>query len=138
MSCTVDPSKLSDYVSKISDKELLEDLSHLFEVEVVTAALASTTCGKSYKLPISGLQNMTSAFKVYRDELAKRSTNSDRAEDASYTLLSEYYKCVKMVRSLSKYLHRITPLVESDFSRSYTDLFEHKASLLFSQSALET
>lgn len=138
MSSAINTTELLEYVANLSDQDLLEDLSHLFEVNIVTSALASTTFGNSYKIPLSAVVNINKAFKVYRDELATRSTDSDRPEDAAYTLLGEYYKCVKMIRSLSKYIHRATPTIESDFSREYTNLFEHKASALFAQDALET
>ena len=138
MTCTVDPKQLSDYVAKITDQELLEDLSHLFEIDIVTSALASSSFGNTFKLPLSSVSNITKAFMVYRDELALRSTNSDKEEDTSFTLLAEYYKCVKMVRSLTKYLNRVVPAITDDFSKDYTSLLQHKASLIFSQSALES
>jgi len=80
---------------------------------------------------------MNAALKVYRDELLKRSTDSDKLNDTAYTLLGEYYRCVKVVRSLSKYINKILPELESDFSNSYTKLYEHKASTDFKSSAVE-
>jgi|18_taG_2_1085343.scaffolds.fasta_scaffold01987_3 hypothetical protein len=137
MSDTLDPVELSNYVAKRSDSELLEDLSHLFEVNIVTSALAATDFGRSYKLPISSVTNINSAFQVYRDELVNRSTNSDKLEDVGYTLLGEYFRCVKVIRALSKYINRVVPEIESDFSNSYTPLFEHKTSADFKFSVME-
>ena len=137
MSSTIDPAALASYLSDRSNKELLEDLSHLFEVNIVTSAIASTDFGRVYKLPIRSVDNICKAFKVYRDELLKRSTDSDKLEDTAYTLLGEYYRCVKTIRTLSKYLNRVLPELESDFSNSYTKLYEHKNTANFTQLAVE-
>lgn len=137
MSNILDPIELSGYLAKRTDSELLEDLSHLFELNIVTNALAATDFGRRYKVPLNLVTNMNAALKVYRDELLKRSTDSDKLNDTAYTLLGEYYRCVKVVRSLSKYINKILPELESDFSNSYTKLYEHKASTDFKSSAVE-
>lgn len=137
MSSSIDPAALASYVVERTNSELLEDLSHLFEVNIVTSAIAATDFGRSYKLPIRSVDNICKAFKVYRDELLKRSTDSDKVEDTAYTLLGEYYRCVKTIRTLSKYLNRVLPQLESDFSNSYTQLYEHKTSSSFTQSTVE-
>ena len=137
MSNILDPVELSGYVAKRTDSELLEDLSHLFEVNIVTNALAATDMGRRYKLPITLVTNMNEAFKVYRDELLKRSTDSDKLDDTGYTLLGEYYRCVKVIRALSKYIDKVLPELESDFSSNYTQLHEHKSATDFKYSALE-
>lgn len=137
MSSTIDPDALASYVVERTNSELLEDLSHLFEVNIVTSAIAATDFGRRYKLPIRSVDNICKAFKVYRDELLKRSTDSDTLEDAAYTLLGGYYRCVKTIRTLSKYLNRVLPQLESDFSNSYTQLYEHKTSSSFTQSTVE-
>ena len=136
MTQVLDPIALGSYVSDRSNAELLEDLSHLFEVNIVTSAIAATDTGRRFKLPVRAVDNMNSAFKVYRDELLKRSTNSDTLEDSGYILLGEYYKCVKVVRTLSKYINKIMPELESDFTNSYTQLQEHKEAASVKQSVL--
>lgn len=133
----IDPVALSSYVGERTNTELLEDLSHLFEVNIVTSAIAATDFGRVYKLPIRSVDNICKAFKVYRDELLKRSTDSDKLEDTAYTLLSEYYRCVKTIRTLSKYINKVFPELESDFSNNYTQLFEHKTTANFTQSTVE-
>ena len=137
MSNIIDTIELANYVCKRSNSELLEDLSHLFEVNIVTSAIASTDFGRRYKLPIRAVDNICKAFKVYRDELVKRSTDSDKPEDTGYLLLSEYFRCVKTIRALSKYLNRVVPELESDFTDSYTKLYEHKTSSNFIQTSVE-
>ena len=136
MSSAINTTELVEYVTNLSDQDLLEDLSHLFEVNIVTSALASTTFGNSYKIPLSAVVNINKAFKVYRDELATRSTDSDRTEDAAYTLLGEYYKCVKAVRSMSRYLDRVVPIISMDFTGKYSELSQHKTSLQFKQDSI--
>lgn len=130
-------AELANYAAKRSDSEILEDLSHLYELNIVTSALSTTEQGRGYKLPISSVAKLNEAFKVYRDELVKRSTDSDKKEDAGYTLLGEYYRCVKVVRALSRYINRVLPELESDFSNSYTHIYEHKSSSDLKQSVME-
>lgn len=137
MSNSIDPIALASYVGERTNTELLEDLSHLFEVNIVTSAIAATDMGRKYKLPIRAVDNMCKAFKVYRDELLKRSTDTDKVEDTAYVLLGEYYRCVKTIRTLSRYLNRILPQLESDYSNNYTELYEHKNSSRFTQSVIE-
>lgn len=137
MSQTLDPTQLSNYVAERSNSELLEDLSHLFEVNIVTTAIAATDMGRRYKLPVRSVDNLNKAFKIYRDELFTRYTDSDTLDDAGFTLLGEYYKCVKIIRTLSKYLNKILPELESDFTGNYTKLYEHKSSTSVRQSVLE-
>ncbi len=137
MSSSIDTEALASYMVERTDAELLEDLSHLFEINIVTSAIAATDFGRMYKLPIRSVDYVCEYLKVYRDELLKRSTDSDKVEDASYTLLGEYYRCVKTIRTLSKYINRVLPKLESDFSNSYTQLYEHKTSSSFTQSTVE-
>lgn len=139
MSCDgakVDSKELGSYVATISDSEILEDLSHLLELKVVTGAIASTEFGNLYKLPLESLSNVLTALAVYRDELATRAFNQDRGEDSGYTMLGEYYKCVKAVRSMSKYLDRIVPVVQADYTDMYVNLEGHKGALHFKQKTM--
>ena len=137
MTSANDTDALASYMVERTDAELIEDLSHLFELNIVTTAIAATDFGRIYKLPIRSVDNLCKYLKVYRDELLKRSTDSDKFDDAAYTLLGEYYRCVKTIRTLSKYLNRVLPQLESDFSNSYTQLYEHKTSSSFTQSTVE-
>ena len=133
----LDTKQLSSYVKGISNSELVEDISHLLEVNIVTSAIASTDRGSSYKLPVTSLNDIKDAFTVYRDELATRSFKSDTLEDTSFILLSQYYNCVKAVRSLSKYLNRFSTVLDTDESSKYSVLLENKVTSKFLQETVE-
>ena len=137
MSSTLDIAELTNYAAGITDTELLEDISHLVDLNIVTRAISATDNGYSSKLPISTVTNVKDAFKVYRDELANRVFNSDSDQDSRLILLGEYYTCVKTVRSLSKYLNRLNPTVLRDDSRRYTELLSSRKKSDFNQSALQ-
>jgi hypothetical protein len=137
VSNVVDPQELSGYVSRITDGEILEDLSHLFEINIVTSALASTGGGRRYKLPLQAVDNINKAFKVYRDELASRALRSDVPDDTGYLLLGEYYRCIKMIRALTRYIDRVLPQLEKDHSRRYTDLYQSRVKVDFTKQAIE-
>ena len=129
----VDPKELGSYVATITDFEIIEDLSHLLELKVVTGAIASTEFGNLHKLPLESLSNILTALAVYRDELANRAFSEDREEDSGFTMLGEYYKCVKAVRSMAKYLDKVVPVVQVDYTDMYANLARHKSALQFNQ-----
>lgn len=137
MSSTLNVEELASYVADISDSELLEDVSHLVDLNIVTRAISATDNGYTSKLPTSSLTNIKNAFKVYRDELAKRVFNSDFEYDSRLTLLGEYYNCVKTIRSLSKYLNRLSPVIKEDYGRHYTDLLTNRSKSNFKQTTVQ-
>ena len=137
MSTEVDISKLKSYVSQADTSVLLEDVSHLRDLNIVTSVIANTDNGSDIRLPLQSLTNIKEALKLYRDELGARCTNSDVAQEIGYLMLREYYNCVKSIRSLAKYLKRHGVADDVDYANSYSTLAQNKSNQVFIQSIVE-
>lgn len=133
----IDVSALHNYVSSRNNSEILEDVAQFIDLNIVSSAIDSTFNGCQTKLPMSSLSEISQALKVYRDELGVRSIDSDKPEESGYTLLKNYYQCVKVIRSLDKYIDRFRGTSAIDYAPAYTRLAESKESTSFAASKVE-
>lgn len=133
----IDVSALHSYVSARNNSEILEDVAQFIDLNIVSSAIDSTFNGCQTKLPMSSLSEISQALKVYRDELGVRSIDSDKPEESGYTLLKNYYQCVKVIRSLDKYIDRFRGTSAKDYASAYTRLAESKESASFAASKVE-
>ena len=129
--------ELLEYASKRTNSELIEDVTHLTDLDIIANALGSTEGNYNKKLPLTSLNTMAKGFSVYRDEFLSRLSNSDTAIDTNYQLLKYYFECVKITRALSKYISRYEVTSDIDFTKHYSRLAENKGESVFSTSILE-
>ena len=132
----VDSSELANYTASRSNAELLEDISHLIDLDIIVSATGATENGCSSRLPFKSLFNLSRAFVVYRDEFAKRCTNEDETHETNMFLLKGYYDCVKIVRTLNKYINRFIQVSDKDYSEYYLRLSENKESSQYIQNTI--
>lgn len=129
----VNSAELSNYTASRSNAELLEDISHLIDLDIIVSATGATEIGCTQRLPFKSLFNLSRAFVVYRDEFGKRCTNEDETQETSMCLLKGYYDCVKIIRTLNKYINRFIQISDKDYSEYYLRLAENKESAQYTQ-----
>ncbi len=132
----VNSVELANYTASRSNAELLEDISHLIDLDIIVSATGATENGCAQRLPFKALFNLSRAFVVYRDEFGKRCTNEDDSQEASMYLLKGYYDCVKVIRTLNKYVNRFMQISDKDYSEYYLRLSENKESSEYLQSTV--
>ena len=132
----VNSAELANYTASRSNAELLEDLSHLVDLDIIVSATGATENGCSQRLPFKSLFNLSRAFVVYRDEFGKRCTNEDETQETSMCLLKSYYDCVKTIRTLNKYVNRFIQISDKDYSEYYLRLAENKESTQYVQNTV--
>ena len=132
----VNSAELVNYTANRSNAELLEDISHLVDLDIIVCAVGATENGCSQRLPFKTLFNLSRAFVVYRDEFGKRCTKGDETQETSMCLLKGYYDCVKIVRTLNKYVNRFIQISDKDYSEYYLRLSENKESSQYTQNVV--
>ena len=125
--------ELANYTASRSNAELLEDISHLIDLDIIVSATGATENGCAQRLPFKTLFNLSRAFVIYRDELGKRCTAGDDSQETSMYLLKGYYDCVKVIRTLNKYVNRFVQISDKDYSEYYLRLSENKESSQYIQ-----
>lgn len=132
----VNSAELANYTASRTNSELLEDISHLIDLDIIVSATGATEIGCTQRLPFKSLFNLSRAFVVYRDEFGKRCTNEDYTQETSMFLLKAYYDCVKIIRTLNKYINRFMQISDKDYSDYYLRLAENKESSQYTQNAV--
>ena len=126
-----DINELASYAAKRKNSELLEDVSHLKDLDIVVAAISVTENGSHNRLSLKTLDILSTAFTIYRDEFLARCSDSDKPQETSYSLLKSYYECVKTIRTLNKYLNRYAPISEVDYTGNYDKLSENRKAIAY-------
>jgi len=129
----VNSAELANYTASRSHSELLEDISHLIDLDIIVSAAGATEIGCNQRLPFKTLFNLSRAFVVYRDEFGKRCTSEDEPQETSMCLLKGYYDCVKIIRTLNKYVNRFMQISDKDYSEYYMRLAENKEGAQYTQ-----
>ena len=132
----VNSAELANYTAGRSNAELIEDISHLVDLDIIVSATGATENGSSQRLPFTTLFNLSRAFVVYRDEFGKRCTNEDEAQETNMYLLKGYYDCVKIIRTLNKYVNRFIQISDKDYSEYYIRLSENKEASQYTLTAV--
>jgi len=132
----VNSAELASYTSSRTNSELLEDISHLVDLDIIVSAIGATENGCTQRLPLKALFNLSRAFVVYRDEFGKRCTDEDQSQETNFYLLKGYFDCVKTIRTLNRYINRFIQISDKDYSDNYTRLSENKESTQFIQNTV--